>query len=344
VGDLFELRRRGKLVPDGLAEPVEAYTVLGASAVASRFEAMHGPLLTPLVGREEETELLLRRWQRVKSGELRAVLITGEPGIGKSRLCVELRDRIRHEPHAFIRYFCSPHHQDSTLHPVIQQLEAASGFERSDGADAKLAKFRAFLVRESAACAADIALLADMLSLGGSRSVAATGLTAHRRRELTFEALIRHLDALAMRHPMLVVVEDAHWSDPTTLELLDLALRRLAPRRVLVLITFRPEFAPPWTAQPHVTTLTLSRLDRREGATLVRRAIGERMLASEAVEAIVERADGVPLFLEELSKAFAEAEQTAAADGSLLPMAIPTTLQASLLARLDRLPHAKQVA
>jgi DNA-binding winged helix-turn-helix (wHTH) protein/class 3 adenylate cyclase/tetratricopeptide (TPR) repeat protein len=344
VGDLFDLRRRD-LAAEGFDEPVEVYKVLCASSVDSRFQALHGLRLIPLIGREEEIELLLRRWQRTKSRELRVVLITGEPGIGKSRLCVELQERIGREPHSCLRYFCSPHHQESALYPVTRQIEVASRFERGDASDVRLIKLRALLARETAASEWDIDLLADMLSLADSRSPSSVELTARRRREFVFEALVRQLEALSLRRPVLMVLEDAHWSDPTTLELVDLVLRRVMQRPVLVLVTFRADFAVPWTGQSHVTTLTLGRLDRRDSAALVRRVVGNDTLGNGVVEAIVERTDGVPLFIEELSKALVESNTTVgAASGVQWPLMIPMTLQASLMARLDRLPHGKRVA
>jgi DNA-binding winged helix-turn-helix (wHTH) protein/class 3 adenylate cyclase/tetratricopeptide (TPR) repeat protein len=342
VGDLFEFRRRD-IAREVFGEPIEAYKVLRASGVDSRFQALRGLRLTPLIGRDEEIELLHRRWQRTKSAELRVVLITGEAGIGKSRLCVELQERIGWEPHTCLQYFCSPHHQDSALYPVIRQFEVASGFERGDTSDVKLIKLRALLARETWVSERDIDLVADMLSLAESRSASSAEFTARRWRELIFEALVRQLEGLSLRRPVLIVFEDAHWSDPTTLELLDLVLRRLEQRPVLVLITFRPEFAVPWIGQSHVTTLTLSRLDRRDGAALVRRVVGTDTLSNEVVEAIVERTDGVPLFVEELSKALLESDATVGA-ASGVPLVIPTTLQASLMARLDRLPRGKHVA
>jgi DNA-binding winged helix-turn-helix (wHTH) protein/tetratricopeptide (TPR) repeat protein len=343
VGALFEVQRRPDVGLERSDTTIEAYDVLASSAIDSRFEALRGAPIVPLVGREEEIELLQRRWQRAKSGELRVVLLTGESGIGKSRLCVELQQRIASEPHAVIRYFCSPHHADSALYPVIRQLELACGFSRSDRSGDKRNKLRALLTRDGPVSEEDLNLLADMLSLPTPQPVPAGESTARRKRDLTFEALLRLLEAAAARRPVLMVVEDAHWSDPTTLELLDLALRRSAHRQVLFVITFRPEFAAPWTAQSYATTLTLRRLDRTDGAALVRRLIGERTLPDAVVDAIVARSDGVPLFLEELSKALAEADPGAAAVDPA--RTIPSTLQASLMARFDRLDAAtKDVA
>ena len=226
---------------------------------------------------------------------------------------------------------------------MIRQIEVASGFEHGDTSDVGLIKLRALLARETSASERDIDLLADMLSLADLQRPSSVELTARRWRELVFEALVRQLEALSLRRPVLIVFEDAHWSDPTTLKLMDLVLRQLVQRPVLVLITFRSEFAVPWTGQSHVTTLTLNRLDRRDGAALVRRVVGNDTLANEVVEAIVERTDGVPLFVEELSKALAESDPTVGgASGN--PLVVPTTLQASLMERLDRLSLAKHVA
>lgn len=343
VGDLFELERRQELRLEGFDELVVAYKVLRPSAVVSRFEALRGSCLTPLVGRDEEIDLLLRRWQRAKCGELQVVLITGEPGIGKSRLCAELQERVG--PHACIQYFCSPHHQDAPLYPVVRQLESASGIQRSDAPEAKLAKLRAHLSREAVPCPGDMELFANILSLDEPGSLSSAELPARRRREITFEALLRQLESVSRSRAVLIVFEDAHWSDATTLELLDMMLGRAVERPVLILITFRPEFEAPWTGQAHVTTMTLRRLDRRESATLVRGVVGGEMLATDLVHAIAERADGVPLFLEELSKALAESDEaTGPASVPHGPAGIPTTLRASLMARLDRLPLAKHVA
>jgi class 3 adenylate cyclase/tetratricopeptide (TPR) repeat protein len=348
LGDLFEVREIRNLRLGGVDGTIEAYEVLRPSTIDSRFEALHGSSLTPLVGREEEIELLLRRWQQAKAGQMRVVLVTGEPGIGKSRLCVELQRRLQGESHTSLRYFCSPHHQDSALYPIIRQFESAAGFERSDTAESKVAKLKAVVAQETSSteASANLNLLAEMLTLPSSGVVFPVGDTSPRKRNLTFEALIRQIDATAARRPVLMVFEDAHWSDPTTLELLELLVKRAAQWRILLLITFRPEFAAPWTGHAGVTTLTLSRLDRRDGAALVQRAVGENGLPSDIVEKIAERTDGIPLFLEELSKAIVESGVSPAHAIELQsPIAIPETLQASLMARLDRVDTAaKEVA
>jgi class 3 adenylate cyclase/predicted ATPase len=339
LGDLFECLDLGAIEMKGFPEPLHAYQLVGVSAIESRFEGLHGAMLTPLVGRDEEIDSLRRQWQRVKGGEGRVVLLSGEPGIGKSRLAAALEERIDSEPRARIRYFCSPHHQDSALHPFITQLEHAAGFEREDTPEVKLVKLAVL----APASPEDGALLAELLSLPTEGHLPSLQLTPQRRKEKTFEALIRQLEASARQRPVLMLFEDVHWIDPSSRELLDLFIERVSRLPVLVLVTFRPEFQPPWSGQAYVTVLVLNRLDRREGATLVSRVAGAEALPDDVVTEIVTRTDGVPLFVEELTKAVLEGGGVGTAL-STVPN-VPATLHASLMARLDRLgPTAKEVA
>jgi class 3 adenylate cyclase len=347
IGGLFEIADLGPQPLAGFAEPQRAWCVVGESGVLSRFEALRSAA-TPLVGRDEELDLLLRRWQRAKAGEGRVVLISGEPGIGKSRLGAALSQAIQSEPHTRLRYFCSPHHQDSALYPFIIQLERAAGFARDDSVEEKLGKLRGLLA-PGARGDNEIKLLAELLSLPGS--AADLNLSPQRKREKLFEALLHQLEALARSRAVLMVFEDAHWIDPTSRELLDLTFDHVARMPVLLIVTFRPEFQHAWSGQPHVTLLALNRLGGNDGAALVEGLAGNAGLTREVVGEIVERADGVPLFVEELTKAVLEAGDrdnrvAAVLAASPLPnVAIPASLHASLIARLDRLgPIAKEVA
>src|SRR6185312_9888021 len=347
IGGLFDLADLGPQALAGFAEPQPAWRVLGESGVLSLFEALRSGA-TPLVGRDEEIELLVRRWEQAKSGEGQVVLLSGEPGIGKSRLIAALSERIANEAHTRLRYFCSPHHQDSALYPFIVRLERASGFARDDAAEQKLGKLRALLARGSRH-EDDIALLSELLSLPSS--AADLNLSPQRKREKLFEAMLSQLEAEAQRRPVLMVFEDAHWIDPTSRELLDLTIDWVRRLPVLLEISFRPEFQPPWGGRSHVTSLALNRLGERDGEALVQELAGNAALSADVVAEIVERTDGVPLFVEELTKAVlesaAQGDRVAAvlATTSLAAQSVPATLHASLIARLDRIgPTAKEIA
>ena len=347
IGGLFDLADLGPQALTGFAEAQPAWRVIGESGMLSRFEALRSGE-TPLVGREEEVELLVRRWQQTKSGEGRVVLISGEPGIGKSRLPAALSEHIGTEPHTRLRYFCSPHHQDSALYPFIAQLERGAGFVRDDGPETKLHKLATLLA--PAAAAGDISLLVELLSLSGGDCFAPLELSPQRKKERTFAALLRQLEGVARTQPVLMIFEDLHWIDPTSREFLDLVLTRIDRLPVLLVATFRPEFQPPWTGQPHVTVMSLNRLGRGDGAAMVERLAGNAaLLLPDVIAEIVERTDGVPLFLEEMTKAVLEAGAErgteVAASVPSTGLGVPATLQASLMARLDRLgPAAKGIA
>jgi class 3 adenylate cyclase len=350
TGGMFEYHDLGKVTLKGLADPVQAWLVTGRSRIESRFEAHHETKLTPLVGREEELDLLLRRWRQAVSGEGRAVLLSGEPGIGKSRLTVALQERLQEEPHTRLRYFCSPHHTDSALYPTITQLERSAGLERGDTPEAKFDKITS-LLGPSSGHESDTQLLAELLSIPTDDRYAPLNWSPQRKKEKTFEAVLRQLETLSRQRPVFVVYEDVHWIDPSSRELLDMTVERVATLPVLLVITFRSDFQPPWSGQAHVSTLTLSRFGRREGTVLVERVAGNNALRDEITAEIVERTDGIPLFVEELTKAVVEAgageEDVASTLNKALPSAsaVPATLHASLMARLDRLgPVAREVA
>jgi class 3 adenylate cyclase/tetratricopeptide (TPR) repeat protein len=345
TGGLFEYRDLGNVALKGFAEDVPVWQVVGAGT-ESRFEALHGAT-TPLVGRDEEMELLLRRWTQAKTGKGRVVLISAEPGVGKSRLVEALAERIAAEAHTRLRYFCSPHHQDSALYPVITQMERAAGFVHADPPVARLAKLQALLAVTTPPIE-DVALIAELHSLPSADIAPPLDVTPQRKKDKTFEALLRHVEGLAQQQPVLMMFDDIHWVDPSSRELLDRVIERVADWPVLLLVMFRPEFHPPWIGQPHVTLVALPRLDRRDTAAIVAHVAGNAALSIEIMEEIAQRTDGVPLFAEELTKAVVESGAqgpTALASVPHPALSVPATLHASLMARLDRLGSAaKDVA
>ena len=342
VGSLFEYQSLGEVELKGLPVPVPAFRVLGEGQVGNRFAALRSGA-TPLVGRAEELELLRRRWEQAKAGTGRVVLISAEPGIGKSRLAEALRESIAGEPHARLRYFCSPHRQDSALFPFIGELERAAGFERDDTPAARLEKLEA-LVTANAPAQGDVQSLAELLAIPLNNRYPAIDLTPQRKKQNTFAALSRQIAGLAKRQPVLMICEDVHWADPSSLELLDLIVEQIEDMPVLLIATFRSEFQMRWSDRPHVTALSLRRLGRDESQRLVQGLVGDAAKLSRGVmDEIVERTDGVPLFLEELTKAVLE--NTAVGTIPATSSTVPATLQASLMARLDRLgPLAKEIA
>jgi class 3 adenylate cyclase/tetratricopeptide (TPR) repeat protein len=350
TGGLFEYRDLGAVALKGFAENVPAWQVLGAGVTESRFEAFHSTALTPIVGRDEEIDLLMRRWAQAKRGDGCVVLISGEPGIGKSRIAQTVLERISAEPYTRLRYFCSPHHQDSALYPSITQLERAAGFRREDTSEQRLAKLEVVLSQGTNDLSEVVPLLADLLSIPIGDRYPPLNLTPRKRKEKTLHAQLAQVEGLAARQPVLMVWEDAHWSDPTTRESLDLLIDGVPTLRVLVIITFRPEFSPPWVGRPHVTLLSLSRLPSRQRAEMIMHVTGGKPLPKEIADQIVDRTDGVPLFVEELTKAVVESGVLSDAGdhytvaGPLPLLAIPTSLNASLLARLDRLAPVREVA
>jgi class 3 adenylate cyclase/predicted ATPase len=348
LGNLFELKDLGPKELKGIAGPVTAFAVLWASSVESRFEAMHPGALTALVGREEDLELLLRRWARAKTGEGQVVLLSGEAGIGKSRLTAALLERLSGEAHTRLRYFCSPQHTDSAFYPVIGQMERAAGLAHDDKPQTQLDKLDAVLAQTSTS-PADAALFAEMLSLANDGRYPALELAPGQRRQRTLEALTAQLAELARQQPVLMIFEDAHWVDPTSLEAFGRVVDRIKSLPVLLIVTFRPDFNAPWDGQSHVTSVTLNRLGEREAAAIIARLAGNQALPADVLAEIVERTDGIPLFVEEMTKAVLEAENEGAARRTVAAvpspaLAVPASLHASLMARLDRLGPAKEVA
>jgi class 3 adenylate cyclase len=277
LGNLFELEDLGAKEVKGIAETVRAWAALRASSVESRFEALHGIGLTALVGREEELELLLRRWSKAKTGEGQVVLLSGEAGIGKSRLTASLMERLVSEPHVRLRYFCSPQHADSALYPVISLMERAAGFMHDDISQTKLDKLDAMLAQTSTSTD-NAGLFVDMLSLPNDGRYPKLELTPEQRRQRTLEALVSQMKALARQNSVLVIFEDAHWTDPTSLELFGRIVDRIPSLRVMLIVTFRPEFEPPWIERPYVTTLTINRLGERDIEAMIDGVVGNKFI------------------------------------------------------------------
>ena len=348
IGALFEVRDLGPQTLAGFAEPQRAWRIIGEDRELSRFEALRSGT-TPLVGRDEEIALLLRRWARARDGEGHAVLVAGEAGVGKSRLSAAFFEQIREEQYLRLRHFCSPYHQDSALHPIIVRLERATGFAPDDPPQRRLDRLEALLA-PTAPSTEELALFAELLSIPAANRYRPLDMTPQRRKEKTLEAWLRQIECFARQQPIILLFEDLHWLDPSSGELLDLLIEKIEGWPVLLIATFRPDFQPRWTGQPQVTTLSLTRLNRQHSAELVARVAGPTgALPSDLAAEIVERCDGVPLFLEELTKATIEQAAPEHAR-SLLgavpgPGVVPATLQASLMARLDRLgAAAREVA
>jgi predicted ATPase len=309
---------------------------------------MHATGLTDLVGREEETELLLRRWSKAKSGEGKVVLLAGEAGIGKSRLTAMMLGSLAGERHTRLRYFCSPQNRDTPLFPIIGHMERAAGFAHGDTPQAKLDKLDAVLA-QTATSIEDAALIAEMLSVPNDGRYPVVETDPQQRRQRTREALISQVEALARRNPVLMIFEDAHWTDPTSLDVFSRLVDRIATLPALLIVTSRPEFPAPWIGQSHVTALTLNRLAQHDVGAMIDRLIGNKPLPTSIRKDIIERTDGIPLFVEEMTKAVLEAESVSDARRAIAGVpfparAVPPSLHASLLARLDRLGPAKEVA
>jgi class 3 adenylate cyclase/predicted ATPase len=350
VGGLFELAELEPRRLKGFAEPLAAFRIVGEGRAEGRFEALRGERLTPLVGREHELGLLIDRWLLAQGGEGRVVLLSGEAGIGKSRLTQALLERIAAEPHVRLRYYCSPYHTNSALHPVIEQLARAAGFAADDRAGVKLDKLEALLGRATERASEQAALLAALLSLPSDGRYPPLNLTPQMQKARTFAALLAQLEGLTAVQPVLMIFEDTHWIDPTTTELFGQIIDRVASLSVLLVITFRRGFTPPWTGHAHVTSLTLSRLGQHQGAAIIERQTGGKALPSEVMGQILAKTDGVPLFVEELTKTVLESGLLIDAGdhyelaGPLPSLAIPATLHDSLMARLDRLAPVREVA
>ena len=349
VQGLFACEDLGTPPLKGVATPLRVYRVHGERASESRFEAVRPAGLTPLIGRDEELNLVLRRWAQATAGEGQVVLLTGEPGIGKSRLLEAVRAQAAAEPHARLQYQCSPYHTNSAFYPLMAQLARAAHFEPGDTPAQKLDKLESLLAQGTTRVVGVAPLVAALLSIPTGDRYPSLALSPQRQKAQTIAALVDHITGRSRRQPVLCLVEDAHWCDPTTLEVLERLVHRAPELRVLVLITSRPEFSVPWTAA-HTTALTLTRLGQAQVAAMVAHLTSGKALPPEVLAQILDKTDGVPLFVEELTKTILESgllredDERYALRGPLPSLAIPATLQDSLMARLDRLAPVKEVA
>jgi class 3 adenylate cyclase/tetratricopeptide (TPR) repeat protein len=350
AGEAFDYVDLGKQSLKGVREPQHCWRVEGRTVVQSRFEALHAGALSPLIGREMELGLVYQRWQQACDGDGQVVLLCGEPGIGKSRIVHALRERIGEAPHQVLLSQCSPLHGSTAFYPIVENLSAWAGITHQDGPAQKLDKLDALIESMRMPVAEVGPLFAAALSIPAPDRYPAHGLSPQRQRERTVEALTDRVIAFTRRKPLLFILEDAHWADPSTLDTLASIMRRVPGVPALVVVTHRPEFDPPQCIQPHVTALTLHRLGRRHAASLVVGVASGRTLSNEVLDQIIARTDGVPLFVEELTKAVLEAggpqerNDRSVPAGSLPAMTVPATLRDSLMARLDRLQSAKEVA
>jgi predicted ATPase/class 3 adenylate cyclase len=350
LGGVFTYDDLGAQALKGFDRPIGIWRVTGLSAVESRFEARSGTGLTPFVGRDEEIALLLRRWQQAEGGEGQVVLLCGEPGIGKSRITSTLRERTADDAQVRMQIQCSPFFTNSAFYPIVAHLERAMRYDADLSTEEKLDRLDALLSRATNDVRPIAPLFASLLAIHTHDRYPPLDLSPPRQKERTIEALIEQIEHLAHRQPVLMVFEDVHWIDPTTLELLDRLVEAIPGWRVLVVITFRPEFSPPWDGHAHVTAYTLNRLARRECGALLDQVTGGKALPEQLRAQIVDKTDGVPLFVEELTKAVVESNLLEdrgdhyALAGTVSMVEVPATLHDSLMARLDRLLPVKEVA
>ena len=349
AGD-FSYRSLGEQSLKGVEQPVIVWCVTGERDHGSRFDATRGRQIAPLVGRDEEREMLVRRWQRASAGAGQVVLVSGEAGIGKSRLSRGLREQLRDQQHIELNYQCSPFHLSSALYPVINQLERAAGFAPDDVHETKLDKLENLLSQSTDEINASARLLADLLSLPGKQRYGKIDISPIQQKDQTLQVLLRQLEGLTNTQPVLMTFEDLHWADPTTLELLDLIVEQIAGISVMLVATHRPDFSTSWTGEAQVSSISLNKLDPGNCTALVEGITGGLSLPPEVLDEIISKTDGVPLFVEELTKTVLESGMLQVENNRyvlnqpLTSLAIPSTLQDSLMARLDRLVSVKDIA
>lgn len=350
AGGAFDYADLGEYTLKGIALPTRAYRVLGVSVVASRFEAATQEGMTPFVGREQEMSLLLERWRFSRDGQGQVVFLSGEAGIGKSRIAMALREHLETQVVRLLHFQCSPYHANSAFYPIIDHLERELQFGRDEPPDSKLDKLEAFVVKQYGRPIEDARFVAGILSIPCQDRYGALSMTPRRHKEETIRALVELTEAAARTQPSLMLFEDLHWADPTTLEVLDLLIERISNAPLLILFTNRPEFRPRWTQHAHVASLNLARLTHEQSGAIVCRVTGGKTFPPELLEQIIAKTDGVPLFVEELTKSILESGNLKEEGGhytyvgASASMTIPATLRDSLIARLDRVASVKQVA
>lgn len=350
IGNQFDCEDLGLQTLKGFSKKIRAWRIRGATAAISRFDAHHRDPLTSFVGRDEEIALLGRRWGRAREGEGQVVLISGEPGIGKSRLTQALMEQTKEDPLTRIICQCSPHHTDSAYYPILMHLEHAAKFATGDTPDQKLDKLELLLGRSTTNLSATVPLFASLLKVPYEDRYSPLQLSPKETKEKVLLALMEQLVSLARNEPIMLLFEDIQWIDPTSQEFLDMLITRISGYPVLLLCTFRPEYASPWVGLALVTTLHLNRLERSQAELIVQGLSGDRALPPHLTEEIIEKTDGVPLFLEELTKAVLESDALQRSDrpDDLLELpktwAMPATLKDSLMARLDRMAGVREVA
>ena len=350
AGKRYECDDLGPHQLRGIARPVRAWRVIAPISAESRFAATHRAELTPLVGREHEIGLLCGRWSQAKEGDGQVVLLSGEAGIGKSRLTQILQERTAIDGPARLRYQCSPYYTNSALHPIIERLERVAGFAAEDSNERKCDKLESLLVQKTTDFETVVALFAVLLSIPSDGRYPPVEMTPERQKEATLDALVGQMEIVSHERPVLLIFEDAHWADPSSLELLELAIARAQHLCVMVVITFRPEFTSPWTGHTHVTSLTLNRFARGLALEMASKVTGDKLLPYEIQQQIIERTDGVPLFVEELTKTILESgslreeSDRYVLSGPMSEISIPMSLHDSLMERLDRLGPVKEVA
>ena len=350
VQGYFTMRDLGAQALKGVASPVQVYHVLQDSGAQHRFEVARRRGLTPFVGRETEVTVLGERWQRAREGMGQVVVISGEAGIGKSRLVHILSERVASEPHVHLECRCSPYHQHSAFYPIVDLVERTAGLDRDETAATKLAKLDAVLAPLRLRVDTPVPLLAALLSIPLGDTYEAPSLTPEQQRQRTLTTLLAMVTSWAEQRSVLLVIEDLHWVDPSTREFLDLLLDQVPTLPLCVVLTCRPSVQPLWGLRTYLTSLQLARLSHEHVEAMVTRITGGRPLPSEVMHHLVTRTDGVPFFVEELTRTVLESPIVRETEGHyelsapLTALSIPTTLQASLLARLDRLGTAKGMA